>query len=58
MKKNLVYAEDLIYEIMQYPSKNISKALIRQCAEKVIAEKKVSIWRHIWNCITSWWCKA
>lgn len=51
MKKNLVYAEDLIYEIMLYPSKSLSKSLVRDCAEKVIAEKKVSVWQHIWNCI-------
>ena len=51
-EKHLVYAEDLIYEIMQYPSKNISKSLIRDCAKKVIVEKKISIWRHVWNRIT------
>ena len=48
-KKHLVYAEDLIYEIMQYPSKSLSKGLINICAEKVIKEKEVSIWKHIWN---------
>ena len=48
-KKHLVYAEDLIYEIMQYPSKNISKSLINACADKVIKEKEVSIWKHILN---------
>lgn len=52
MKKHLVYAEDLLYEIMQHPSKNISKGLIRQCTAEVIKEKKVTIWKHIWNCIT------
>ena len=50
-KKHLVYAEDLIYEIMQHPSRNISKGLIRQCAAEVIKENKVTIWKHIWNCI-------
>ena len=50
--KHLVYAEDLIYEIMQHPSKSLSKGLIRQCADEVIKEKEVSIWKHICNCIT------
>ena len=50
MKKHLVYAEDLVYEIMQYPSKSISKRMIRSCADKVIEEKQVSLWRHIINC--------
>ena len=48
-KKHLVYAEDLIYEIMQYPSKSLSKSLINACAEKIINEKEVSIWKHIWT---------
>lgn len=53
MKKHVVYAEDLLWEIMQYPSKNISKALIRQCVETVIKEKPVSIWQHIKNSTVS-----
>ena len=51
MKKHLVYAEDIVYEIMQYPSKSISKALIRDCVATVINEREVSIWQHFWNCI-------
>ena len=51
MKKHLVYAEDLIYEIMQYPSRSISKGLLQQCADRVIVEKSITIWQHIWNCI-------
>ena len=48
-KKHLVYAEDLIYEIMIYPSGKISKGLIRHCTEKVIKEKEISIWKAIWD---------
>lgn len=51
MKKHLVYAEDLMYEIMQYPSHSISKSLIRSCTEQVIEEKQVSVWQHMYNCI-------
>jgi hypothetical protein len=47
MKKHLVYAEDLLWEIMQYPSHNISKGLIRSCTEKIIKEKQVSLWQYI-----------
>lgn len=46
-KKHLVYAEDLIYEIMQYPSRSLSKGLISICAKKIIKEKEVSIWKYI-----------
>lgn len=45
MKKHLVYAEDMIYEIMMYPSRNLSKGLIKSCTEKVIKEKEVSLWQ-------------
>ena len=50
-KNHVIYAEDMLWEIMQYPSKNISKSLIRECANKVIAEKEISIWKHISNLI-------
>jgi hypothetical protein len=50
-KNHVIYAEDLLWEIMQYPSKNISKSLIRECTKKVIAEKEISIWKHIRNLI-------
>jgi hypothetical protein len=49
--KTLVYAEDLIWEIMQYPAKNITKGIVKSCTEKVIAEKRVNIFVHIWNLI-------
>jgi hypothetical protein len=57
MKKHLVYAEDLVYEIMQYPSKSISKTLIRDIAEEVIATQSVSIWRHILNTVKGWFTR-
>ena len=41
--KHLVYAEDVLWEIMQHPSRNISKSLIKQLVEKVIKEKEVTI---------------
>ena len=53
-EKHLVYAEDLIWEIMQYPSRNLSKRIIRDCAKRVIEEKQVSIWQHMWNKIKGW----
>lgn len=56
-KKHLVYAEDLLYEIMQYPSRNISKSLIKTCVDHVIADQEVSIWRHIWNTIKGWFTR-
>jgi hypothetical protein len=48
-KKHLVYAEDLIYEIMQYPSRDLSKSLIHKCTKDFIKEHSVSIWQHIKN---------
>lgn len=49
--KTLIYAEDLLWEIMQYPAKNITKGIVKSCAEKVITEKQVNIFVHIWNLI-------
>ena len=49
MKKHLVYAEDLMNEILQYPSHSISKTLIRECTAKVIEEKPVSVWQQLKN---------
>ena len=40
-KKHLVYAEDVVYEIMQHPSKNITKGLVKQLVDKVVEEKEV-----------------
>ena len=47
MKKHVIYAEDLIDEIMKYPSRDFSKALIRHCAAAVVEDKQVSLWQHI-----------
>jgi hypothetical protein len=57
-KKHLVYAEDLLYEIMMYPSSTMTKGSIRHCAEKVIEEQTVSIWRAILDKIKSWFVKG
>ena len=58
VKKHLVYAEDIIYEIMQYHSNNITKRAVRDCVELVIAEKRVSVWYHIWHCVKSWFTRV
>ena len=57
MKKHLIYAEDLVYEIMQHPSKTISKRLIKDCADRIVAEKPVSIWQYICDYIKGWFCR-
>lgn len=49
MKKHLVYAEDLQYELMQYPRSTMPKAEIHACVERVINTKSVTIWQHLWN---------
>ena len=56
-KKHLVYAEDLLYEIMQYPSRNISKSLIKACVDRVIEDHEVSIWQHILDKIKGWFTR-
>lgn len=43
--KHMVYAEDILYAIMQHPSKNITKGLIKQIVEQVVEEKEVTIGR-------------
>jgi len=40
-EKHLVYAEDIIYKIMQHPSKNITKGLVKQLVDEVVAENEV-----------------
>lgn len=55
--KHLVYIEDVIYEIMQYPNGIMTKKSIRDCIEKVREEKSISIWKHIWNVIKGWFVK-
>ncbi len=41
--KHMVYAEDILYAIMQHPSKNITKGLIKQIVEQVVEEREVTI---------------
>lgn len=41
-KKHLVYAEDIVYAIMQYPSKNITKSIVKQIIDRVVEEKRVN----------------
>jgi hypothetical protein len=52
MKKHLVYLEDILEEIMKYPSRDFSKTMINACAAKVLHEKEVNVWKHIWSTIT------
>lgn len=40
-KKHMVYAEDILWEIMQYPSRNLTKGLVKQLIEKVMDEKEI-----------------
>lgn len=49
MKKHLVYAEDILYELMQYPNAMMSKGLIKAHILQAIQEREVNIWQHIWN---------
>ena len=39
--KHLVYAEDVIRELMQYPDNMIYKNELRRLVEKVVQEKEV-----------------
>ena len=57
MKKHLVYAEDLLYEIMQHPSSHISKRLIQEYVAVAIKEHEVRIMYHIFNCIKGWFSR-
>ena len=49
--KHLVYAEDVIWEIMQYPHSFMSKSDIRQCATEAAEKNRITIWIHITNLI-------
>jgi hypothetical protein len=55
-KKHLVYAEDLIYDIMQHPSRDLSKGLIHKCTNDFVKENTIGFWKHLWHCLT-WWVK-
>lgn len=41
--KHLVYAEDVLYELMQHPDNAIYKYSIKQLIDKVVEEKEVRI---------------
>lgn len=41
--KHMVYAEDILYAIMQYPGKSITKGLVKQIVEQVVKEKEITI---------------
>ena len=41
--KHMVYAEDVLWALMQHPNKNITKGEIKAIVEQVVAEKEVTI---------------
>ena len=43
MPKTLVYAEDILIAVMQYPSQHITKGIVKQLITDVAEEKSVSI---------------
>lgn len=43
MEKHLVYAEDIIQELMNYPDNMIYKCELKRLIESVIKEKEVTI---------------
>lgn len=43
MKKHLVYAEDLLWELMQYPDTEINKAIITGIVNSFAVEQEVTI---------------
>ena len=45
MKKHLVYVEDILYKLMQYPDNAIYKFELRRLIEEVVKEKEVTIGR-------------
>lgn len=49
MRKHLIYAEDLVYEIMQYPGGSVPKSVIRAYAETAVTIRPVGFWQHMWN---------
>ena len=49
--KHLVYIEDVMYEIMQYPNRTMTKSVIKDCATEAVKNHSVTIWKHLWNLI-------
>lgn len=45
--KHLVYAEEILYKLMQYPDSELSKHVIRKLVDEVIEENEVIIMPHI-----------
>ena len=42
-KKRLVYAEDILYELMQYENSNVPKSVIKRIINKVAREREVAV---------------
>lgn len=42
-KKHLVYAEDVLYKLMQHPDNMIYKHELRELIDEVVKEKEVTI---------------
>ena len=42
MKKHMIYAEDIIQELMSYPDNSIHKYELRRLVDKVVAEKEIT----------------
>jgi hypothetical protein len=49
--KNLVYIEDFVWEIMQYPSHTVPKSAIKDCAKDILTKRRVTVWKHLCNII-------
>lgn len=47
MKKHMVYAEDLLQELMNHPDNAIYKWTILELVNKVVREKEVTIGMHL-----------
>lgn len=43
MTKHMVYAEDILYKLMQYPDNRIYKYAIKELIDEVVAEKEITI---------------
>lgn len=43
MEKHMVYAEDILQELMKHPDNAIYKGELKQIVEKVVREKEVTI---------------
>jgi hypothetical protein len=43
MEKHMVYAEDILQELMNHPDNTIYKWELKQIIEKVVREKEVTI---------------